>query len=84
MSKLTAQQDDPMIRSFLKYIEEATKEETVKIMKQYQEKMNADLEAVREKIVANASIRLASFMTIHDLGHTVRIEIAKQGETNAK
>lgn len=68
---------DPMVDSFLKYIEEATKEETLKIMKSYQEKMNADLEAVRQKIVANASIRLASYMTVQDLGRTVRIEIVK-------
>lgn len=80
MSSITEQSQDPMVTSFLKYIEEATKEETIKIMKSYQEKMNADLEAVRQKIVANASIKLASFMTVQDLGRTVRIEIVKPEE----
>lgn len=70
--------EDPMAREFLKYIEEATQEETLKIMKKYQEMMNADLEAVRAKIVAQAGVRLSEMMTIQDLGRTVRIEIIKK------
>jgi hypothetical protein len=69
--------DDPMARQFLKYVEEATKEETLKIMKKYQEQMNADLEAVRAKIVAQAGVRLSSVLSIQDLGRTIRIEIVK-------
>lgn len=80
MSQVTAEKTDPMVATFLKYIEKATEEETLKIVKSYQEKMNADLEAVRQKIVANASIRLASYMSIKDLGRTIRIEIVKPEE----
>ena len=69
---------DPMTREFLKYVEEQTKEETLKIMKKYQEKMNEDLEAVRAKIVAQAGVRLSSMMSMQDMGRVIRIEITKE------
>ena len=70
-------QQNPMAQLFLKYIEEETKLETEKIMNTYKEKMNADLEAVRSRIVAKAGVRLSEHMSIQDLGTTVRIEITK-------
>lgn len=72
--------ENPMARDFIRFIEEETKIETEKIMKKYQELMNKDLEAVHQKIVANASIRLSELMTIQDLGRTIRIEIIKREE----
>ena len=80
MAISTKVQEDPMAREFLKYIEEATKEETLKIIKKYQEQMNKDLEAVREKIVAQAGIRLSSMMSVEHYGQTIRIEITKRKE----
>ena len=80
MAISTKVQEDPMAREFLKYIEEATKEETLKIMKKYQEQMNKDLEAVRERIVANSSIRLSQMMSIQHYGKIIRIEITKREE----
>ena len=70
--------NDPMAKEFLKYVEEQTKEETLKIMKKYQEKMNEDLEAVRAKIVAQAGVRLSSMMSMQDMGRVIRIEITKR------
>ena len=70
--------NDPMAKEFLKYVEEQTKEETLKIMKKYQEKMNEDLEAVRAKIVAQAGVRLSSMMSMQDMGRVIRIEITKE------
>jgi hypothetical protein len=80
MSSLDTSQSDPLTKSFLRFIEEETKAETVKIMKHYQEKMNADLEAVRTRIVAQAGVRLSSMMSIEDLGRTIRIEITKESK----
>lgn len=71
---------DPFAQSFLRFIEEETKAETEKIMKKYQELMNKDLSAARERIVASAGVRLSKMMTIHDLGTTIRIEIIKHKE----
>lgn len=70
--------EDPLVKSFMRYIEEETKAETIKIMNSYKDKMSADLEAARQRIVASASLRLSQMMTVHDMGRTVRIEITKQ------
>ena len=69
---------DTMTRAFLDYIETATKEETIKIMKKYQKRMNEDLEAARAKIVAQAGIRVSSMMSMQDMGRVIRIEITKE------
>lgn len=75
-------QPDPMVQSFLRYIEKETEAQTTKIIKKYQDLMNGELEAVRQQIVANASIRLASYMSVQDLGKTIRIEIKKDGKND--
>ena len=67
-----------MTESFLRFIEEETKAETIKIMEKYQKKMNEDLEAARARIVAQAGVRLSSMMSMQDLGRVIRIEITKQ------
>lgn len=78
MSKITNTiQNNPMAQAFLEFIEEETKLETEKIVKSYQEKMEADLELARSRIVAKAGVRLSELMSIQDLGRTVRIEITK-------
>ncbi len=74
---ITSESNDPMAKEFLKYVEEQTKEEALKIMKKYQDKMNEDLEAVHAKIVAQAGVRLSSMMSMQDLGRVIRIEITK-------
>ena len=73
---------DPMTKMFLKFIEQETQAETVKIMKKYQEQMNKDLEEVRARIVAQAGVRLSSHMSMQDLGSTIRIEITKDTTTH--
>jgi len=70
--------DNPLAKSFLQYIEEATKEETTKIIEKYKKQMESDLEAARAKIVAQAGVRLSEMMSIQDMGRIVRIEITKE------
>jgi len=70
--------NDPLATEFLNYVEKYTQEETLKIMKKYQEKMNEDLEAVRAKIVAQAGVRLSSMMSMQDMGRVIRIEITRR------
>lgn len=71
-------QNNLMAQAFLEFIEEETKLETEKIVKSYQEKMEADLELARSRIVAKAGVRLSELMSIQDLGRTIRIEITKK------
>lgn len=73
---------NPFIKSFMDYLEEEVKKETIKIMDNYKEIMIADLDAVRATVVAKASVRLSDMMTIQDLGRTIRIEIIKREEPN--